>query len=182
LTFALTSPQLAACFSGLIAGILGLTNFSGFLLYLLTSLLSALSIASLKCGFDVSKYVPQAHGAGAGGQGTTVSAAGEVRGWKGWVGLLGLGQENLLGFLLFWIGSYALIHGESSRVESSLGLGLRFTRTPTATATSEFYSYSFSDVKSVHVPCCTDPNFAGRTDGRTDGRIQSHWLPQQNQR
>ncbi|RSH93401.1 hypothetical protein EHS25_007757 [Saitozyma podzolica] len=101
---------LAACFSGLIAGILGLTNFSGFLLYLLTSLLSALSIASLKCGFDVSKYVPQAHGTGAGGQGTTVSAAGEVRGWKGWVGLLGLGQENLLGFLLFWIGSYALIH------------------------------------------------------------------------
>lgn len=123
----LTPLQLAACFSGLIAGILGLTNFSGFLLYLLTSLLSALSIASLKCGFDVSKYVPQAHGAGAGGQGTTVSAAGEVRGWKGWVGLLGLGQENLLGFLLFWIGSYALIHGESSGVEwgrvGSVGFG-----------------------------------------------------------
>lgn len=71
----------------------------------------------------MSKYVPQAHGAGAGGQGT-VSAAGEVRGWKGWVGLLGLGQENLLGFLLFWIGSYALIHGESSGVGSGRGSGL----------------------------------------------------------
>lgn len=33
---------------------------------------------------------------------------------KGWWALMGLGQENLLGFLLFWIGSYALIHGESA--------------------------------------------------------------------
>ena len=31
--------------------------------------------------------------------------------WKGWWSLLGIGQENLLGFLLFWIGGYALIHG-----------------------------------------------------------------------
>lgn len=33
--------------------------------------------------------------------------------------LMGLGQENLLGFLLFWIGGYALIHGESSVSELS---------------------------------------------------------------
>jgi len=94
--------QLAACSSGLVAGILGLTNLTGFALYLLTSLLSALTIASLKCGLDVSRYVAQAHGSG---------GSGVVR-WKGWLALFGMGQENLLGFLLFWIGSYALIHGE----------------------------------------------------------------------
>ena len=31
--------------------------------------------------------------------------------WRAWWALTGMGQENLLGFLLFWIGSYALIHG-----------------------------------------------------------------------
>jgi hypothetical protein len=31
--------------------------------------------------------------------------------------LSGLGQEGLLGFLLFWIGGYALIHGTSRRVD-----------------------------------------------------------------
>ena len=39
---------------------------------------------------------------------------GSVKIWKGWWALMGLGQENLLGFLLFWIGGYALIHGEDT--------------------------------------------------------------------
>jgi len=108
--------QLAACFSGLVAGILGLTNLPGFLLYLGTSLLSALTVGLLKCGGgDVDKYVPQSH-SGMAGQNPGVPGAGGggggVKSWKGWLGLMGLGQENLLGFLLFWIGSYALIHGE----------------------------------------------------------------------
>jgi hypothetical protein len=79
--------------------------------YILTSALSALSIGMLKCAWNVGKFVPQAHlgggsqpGGGSGGAGVSV--------WKGWFGLLGLGQENFLGFLLFWIGGYALIHGE----------------------------------------------------------------------
>ncbi len=41
--------------------------------------------------------------------------------------LTGLGQENLLGFLLFWIGSYALIHGEwgfpASKLEELISFG-----------------------------------------------------------
>lgn len=45
--------------------------------------------------------------------GPTGGGGGGVVLWKGWYALTGLGQENLLGFLLFWIGSYALIHGKS---------------------------------------------------------------------
>ena len=101
-------PQLAACFSGLAAGILGLTNIPGFLLYLITAVLCAGINAALKCGFDVAKYVPQAHSGG--GQGQAVSS-GKISVWKGYLALSGLGQEGLLGFLLFWIGGYALIHG-----------------------------------------------------------------------
>lgn len=33
-------------------------------------------------------------------------------GLSGWMGLMGLGQENLLGFLLCWIGATAVIRGE----------------------------------------------------------------------
>ena len=88
----------------------------GFLLYLGTSVLSALTVGLLKCGGgDVGKYVPQAH-SGMAGQNPGAPGAGGggggVTSWKGWLGLMGVGQENLLGFLLFWIGSYALIHGE----------------------------------------------------------------------
>ncbi|WVO23182.1 uncharacterized protein IAS62_004527 [Cryptococcus decagattii] len=103
---------LSACFSGLIAGILGLTNTSGFLLYLLSSVATAAAIGSLKCGFDLRRYVP---GAQVQGMRQRVNKSSEVKesgkyAWRGWWALLGLGQENLLGFLLFWIGSYALIH------------------------------------------------------------------------
>ncbi|WOO84151.1 uncharacterized protein LOC62_05G007672 [Vanrija pseudolonga] len=95
---------LTACFSGAIAGILGLTNLTGFALYLATAVATGVTVAAVKCNFDVGKYSPQAH-SDAGPQGAVVVAS-----WKGWVELMGLGQENLLGFLLFWIGGYALIH------------------------------------------------------------------------
>jgi hypothetical protein len=65
----------------------------------------------VKCNFDIGKYVPQAHGVSI-GAGPVGVGGGSVTIWKGWWALAGLGQENLLGFLLFWIGSYALIHGE----------------------------------------------------------------------
>nr|XP_031859746.1 uncharacterized protein CI109_004818 [Kwoniella shandongensis]KAA5526818.1 hypothetical protein CI109_004818 [Kwoniella shandongensis] len=107
---------LSACFSGLISGILGLTNLSGFFLYLLSSFITAITLAALKCSFDIQRYVAESHPppgsvstssltkGGAGKRGTGIG------GWKGWLALSGIGQENLLGFLLFWIGSYALIH------------------------------------------------------------------------
>ena len=106
------TEQLAACASGLVAGILGLTNFYGFALYILTALASAITVAVIKCDMDIGKCVPQAHGVTIGAGPVGVGGGGVVA-WKGWWALAGLGQENLLGFLLFWIGSYALIHGQS---------------------------------------------------------------------
>ncbi|OXG50050.1 hypothetical protein J010_03392 [Cryptococcus neoformans] len=103
---------LSACFSGLIAGILGLTNTSGFLLYLLSSVATAGAIGSLKCGFDIRRYVPDAQvqrKKQLANKNNGVKESGKYS-WRGWWALMGLGQENLLGFLLFWIGSYALIH------------------------------------------------------------------------
>jgi hypothetical protein len=67
----------------------------------------------VKCNLDIGKYVPQAHGVNV-GAGPVSGGGGGVVLWKGWWALAGLGQENLLGFLLFWIGSYALIHGQST--------------------------------------------------------------------
>lgn len=40
---------LSACFTGAAAGILGLTNFSGFFLFLLSLLFSALCISAFRC-------------------------------------------------------------------------------------------------------------------------------------
>jgi len=90
-----------------------LTNFYGFALYILTALSSAATVAVVKCNLDIGKYVPQAHGVNV-GAGPVSGGGGGVVLWKGWWALAGLGQENLLGFLLFWIGSYALIHGKST--------------------------------------------------------------------
>ncbi|WWC92930.1 uncharacterized protein L201_007893 [Kwoniella dendrophila CBS 6074] len=106
----------SSCFSGLIAGLLGLTNLNGFLLYFLTSIFTSIVLVTLKCNSNVQRYVPQSHsmlntpeGGDATGSGSRSS-----KNWKGYWALTGIGQENLLGFLLFWIGSFALIHGKSS--------------------------------------------------------------------
>nr|XP_018260160.1 uncharacterized protein I303_07077 [Kwoniella dejecticola CBS 10117]OBR82318.1 hypothetical protein I303_07077 [Kwoniella dejecticola CBS 10117] len=103
----------AACFSGLIAGLLGLTNLYGFALYILTSVFTSIILLLVKCNGDVTRYVAQAHsnltnGGPAGESASTTGARGKS--WKGLWALSGIGQENLLGFLLFWIGSFALIH------------------------------------------------------------------------
>ena len=100
-----------------------MTNFYGFALYILTALSSAATVAVVKCNLDIGKYVPQAHGVSI-GAGPVGGGGGGIVLWKGWWALAGLGQENLLGFLLFWIGSYALIHGKSdtlSRVYELMG-------------------------------------------------------------
>lgn len=103
------------------AGILGLTNFYGFALYIFTALSSAATVAVVKCNLDIGKYVPQAHGVSI-GAGPVGGGGGGIVLWKGWWALAGLGQENLLGFLLFWIGSYALIHGKSTPASSRFEL------------------------------------------------------------
>ncbi|WVQ96124.1 hypothetical protein IAU59_003226 [Kwoniella sp. CBS 9459] len=101
---------LSACFSGLIAGLLGLTNLSGFFLYVLSAAFTSLVLGALKCNFNISRYVPQANSAIGSGVPGAEGSGPKGQEWKGWWALSGIGQENLLGFLLFWIGSYALIH------------------------------------------------------------------------
>nr|XP_019043388.1 hypothetical protein I302_07965 [Kwoniella bestiolae CBS 10118]OCF22318.1 hypothetical protein I302_07965 [Kwoniella bestiolae CBS 10118] len=103
--------QLSACFSGLISGILGLTNLSGFCLYLLSSVFTSVVLLVLKCNFNVKRYIPQSH-SNSSPPGGDPQGGGKSRDWKGYWALTGINQENLLGFLLFWIGSFALIHGE----------------------------------------------------------------------
>lgn len=109
----IANHQLTACFAGLVAGVLGLTNLAGFGLYLLTAIVTGLTIAAVKMHGNVGRYAVQAH-ASSGPLG-----AANVSAWRGWVETMGLGQENLLGFLLFWIGGYALVHGELSQSYSS---------------------------------------------------------------
>lgn len=97
---------LTSVFSGTLAGILGLLNFSGFLLYLSASLFQAGVVALLKCRnartgkVDLERFLPSLHDVN----------NDTVKGWrltgKAIWSLMAVGQENLLTFLLFWIGFY----------------------------------------------------------------------------
>lgn len=119
----LTTRQLTACFAGLVAGILGLTNLAGFALYLGTALATGLTVAAAKCGGNLARFSVQAHAA------SGPLGAAHVSAWRAWTELMGLGQENLLGFLLFWIGGYALVHGESGRSDGGAARrGAQLTR------------------------------------------------------
>lgn len=83
--------------------------------------------AYIKCGGlsagEMVKYVPQAHAGSAGvAMGQSQAQGGQqTTPWKGWLALSGVGQEGFLGFLLFWIGGYALIHGELFFIAWSAG-------------------------------------------------------------
>ncbi len=96
---------LCSCFSGALAGVLGLKSFNGFILFAVASLINAGIIAILKCrngtSIDLRKYVAASHDP----TGATIP-----KGWKAignamW-SLMAMGQETLLTFLLFWIGFY----------------------------------------------------------------------------
>ena len=78
---------LTAVFSGATAGILGLTNIAGFLLFALSSVLSAALVVFLKCGGKPSLYI---------GDGKTLSTRGAV------MQLLTPGVDNFFGFILTW--------------------------------------------------------------------------------
>jgi len=98
---------LTSVFSGTLAGILGLLNLKGFFLYFFSSLFMAGTIALLKCRnektgkVDLERFLPGLRDADdkatSGGWKLTAKAI-----WS----LMGVGQENLLTFLLFWIGFY----------------------------------------------------------------------------
>lgn len=82
-----TVKFLSASFSGAAAGILGLENFSGFALFLASTLLTTSAIWLVKCKGRPQKYL---HG--------------------GLWPLLNPGQDNLFSFVLVWTLFYALVH------------------------------------------------------------------------
>ncbi|EKM79794.1 hypothetical protein AGABI1DRAFT_127477 [Agaricus bisporus var. burnettii JB137-S8] len=78
---------LSACFSGAAAGILGLTNFYGFLLFFVSLLFSALCISIFRCGGSPGKYL-----------------------LDGWWELVKPTQDTLFGFILLWTLFYGIVH------------------------------------------------------------------------
>lgn len=112
---------LTSAFAGSLAGILGLVNWQGFAFYLLASICNALAIVVLKTsrvgGTSAGRNSPtvtrglkrclpglnQGNMAG----GTREDGVGTLA--KGIWQLAGIGQENIMTFLLFWIGFYVSI-------------------------------------------------------------------------
>jgi hypothetical protein len=77
---ALTTVKfLAACFAGAVAGILGLQNWSGFALFIASTLLTSVCIHTINCHGHPAKYIP-----------------------GGWTGLINPGQDNTFTFILVW--------------------------------------------------------------------------------
>jgi len=75
-------------FAGATAGVLGLTNLAGFLLFALSTLLCACLVVVLKCGGSPAKYV---------GDGSS-----------GILHLLSPGMDNIFGFILSWTLFYGM--------------------------------------------------------------------------
>jgi hypothetical protein len=108
---------LSSCFSGALAGVLGLKNVQGFILYAVASMLNAGMISVIKCRspstgsktggqssagrIDVKRYVAAAHDP----TGATIPRGTKAVLRTAW-SLTGMGQDTLLTFLLFWIGFY----------------------------------------------------------------------------
>ncbi|KAF5364196.1 hypothetical protein D9756_000104 [Leucocoprinus leucothites] len=78
---------LSACFSGAAAGILGLTNFSGFLLFFVSLLFSALCVSTFRCGGHPAQYLSDG-------------------GWE----LVKPTQDTVFGFILLWTLFYGIVH------------------------------------------------------------------------
>ncbi|CAE6471039.1 unnamed protein product [Rhizoctonia solani] len=80
---------VSSCFAGAVAGILGLQNLYGFLLFALSLCATAGVVASVSMkGAPIKRY-----------------AAG------GWSDLVNPGQENIFSFVLLWTLFYGIVHG-----------------------------------------------------------------------
>lgn len=75
-------------FAGATAGVLGLTNLAGFLLFAISAIISAALVALIKCGGSPAKFV---------GDGTS-----------GILNLLSPGMDNVFGFILSWTLFYGM--------------------------------------------------------------------------
>ncbi|KAH0840215.1 hypothetical protein J3R83DRAFT_1219 [Lanmaoa asiatica] len=84
----LTSVKfLSSCFSGAVAGILGLENWHGFALFAMSVLSTSFVIYAINCKGKPAKYLP-------GGLGELVSP----------------GQDNIFTFILVWTLFYGACH------------------------------------------------------------------------
>jgi len=85
-TLSLTTIKfLSACFAGAVAGILGLQNFYGFALFLVSTVFTSFSIWTINCGTKPDKFVP-----------------------GGWKSMINPGTDNAFTFVLVW----TLFYGE----------------------------------------------------------------------
>jgi hypothetical protein len=113
-----TLSTLTCAFAGALAGILGLVNWQGFAFYLFASVINALAIvlfktsrvggssagrSSVSVTRGLKRCLPGLNQGNMSG-GTREDGMGTL--FKGIWQLAGIGQENILTFLLFWIGLY----------------------------------------------------------------------------
>lgn len=82
-----TVKFLSSCFAGAVAGILGLENWQGFVLFLVSLLLTGACTYVVNCKGRPAKYVP-----------------GGVR------ELVNPGQDNVFSFVLVWTLFYGMLH------------------------------------------------------------------------
>ncbi|KIY68418.1 hypothetical protein CYLTODRAFT_421642 [Cylindrobasidium torrendii FP15055 ss-10] len=87
-TSLMTVKFIASCFAGAVAGVLGLENWSGFALFLVSTLFTSLCIHVINCKGSPSNYLPQ-----------------------GLSDLLNPGQDNAFTFVLVWTLFYGIVHG-----------------------------------------------------------------------
>ncbi|KAF8602577.1 hypothetical protein BDV93DRAFT_523950 [Ceratobasidium sp. AG-I] len=79
---------VSSCFVGAVAGILGLQNLYGFLLFGVSLLVTAGVVTGLKCkGAGLDRFIA-----------------------GGWVELVNPGQENVFSFVLLWTLFYGIVH------------------------------------------------------------------------
>ncbi|KDR84249.1 hypothetical protein GALMADRAFT_133595 [Galerina marginata CBS 339.88] len=83
-----TTKFLSACFAGAAAGILGLENWAGFILFLASTLLTAGIVHAVNCKGKPKKYF----------QGGVME-------------LINPGQDNAFTFVLVWTLFYGIVHG-----------------------------------------------------------------------
>ncbi|KAJ9113742.1 hypothetical protein QFC20_001767 [Naganishia adeliensis] len=109
---------LTVAFAGALAGILGLVNWQGFAFYVVASMCNAITIMVLKTGSAGSTAADRntvsltrgmkrcLPGLNQGNTSTGAREDGMGTLLKGIWQLAAIGQENILTFLLFWIGLY----------------------------------------------------------------------------
>ncbi|KAH9910935.1 hypothetical protein B0H21DRAFT_524958 [Amylocystis lapponica] len=81
-----TVKFLSSCFAGAVAGVLGLQNWLGFAVFILSTLLTSASLY-FKCNGRPEKYIP-----------------------GGWWELVNPGQENIFSFVLVWTLFFGIVH------------------------------------------------------------------------